>query len=126
MVQQLSRSSSAAVSDFGYDACDEPICLATNLPGLAPGRLAEPGAAEGAPLESLPYYENPFEGRNWEHHNLASPNALLDLRALQLHAELLYLAEYTKLNQTDAIAEARSKEIMKELSDIAGSPIYSD
>ena len=47
MVEELSRSSSAAVSDFGYDACDEPICLATNLPGLAPGRLAEPGAAEG-------------------------------------------------------------------------------
>ena len=40
MVQKLSRSSSAAVSDFGYDACDEHICLATNLPGLAPGVLA--------------------------------------------------------------------------------------
>ena len=46
MVQKLSRSSSAAVGDFRYDACDEHICLATNLPGLAPGRLAEPGAAE--------------------------------------------------------------------------------
>ena len=34
MVQKLSRSSSAAVSDFGYDACAEQICLATNLPGL--------------------------------------------------------------------------------------------
>ena len=47
LVQKLSRSSSADVSDFGYDACDEHICLATNLPDLAPGRLAEPGAAEG-------------------------------------------------------------------------------
>ena len=46
MVRKLSRSSSAAVSDFRYDACDEHICLATNLPGLAPGRLAEPGAVE--------------------------------------------------------------------------------
>ena len=45
MVQKLSWSSSAAVSDFRYDACGEHICLATNLPGLAPGRLAEPGAA---------------------------------------------------------------------------------
>ena len=31
MVQKLSRSFSAAVSDFRYDACDEHICLATNL-----------------------------------------------------------------------------------------------
>ena len=31
MVQKLSRSSSAAVSDFRYDAYDEHICLATNL-----------------------------------------------------------------------------------------------
>ena len=79
-----------------------------------------------APLESLPYYENPFEVRNWEYHNLGSPNALLDLRALLLQAELLYLTEFAKLNQTDAITDARSKEIMKELLDIAGSSVYSE
>ena len=79
-----------------------------------------------APLESLPYYENPFEGRNWEDHNLGSLNALLDLRALLLHAELLYFTEYAKHNQTDAATDARSKEIMKELSDIAGSSGYFD
>ena len=79
-----------------------------------------------APLESLPYYENPFERRNWEYHNLGSPNALLDLRALLLHAELLYLTAQAKLNQIDIITDARSKEIMKELADIAGSSGYFD
>ena len=79
-----------------------------------------------APLESLPYYENPFEGRNWEDHNIGSPNVLLDLTALLLHAELLYLTEYAKHNQTDATTDARIKEIMKELSDIAGSSGYID
>ena len=34
------------------------------------------------------YYDNPFENRNWERHNLGSPNVLLDLRTLQLYAEL--------------------------------------
>ena len=79
-----------------------------------------------APLESLPYYENPFERRNWEYHNLGSLNALLDLRALLLHAELLYLTAHAKLNQIDTITDARSKEIMKTLADIAGSSGYFD
>lgn len=81
---------------------------------------------DSAPLESLPYYENPFEQRNWEYHNIGSPNVLLDLRTLLLHAELLYLAEHEKNNQTDATTDARSKEIKKELLDIAGSGGYVD
>ena len=48
MVQKLSRSSSAAVSDFRYDVCDEPICLATNLPGLVPGPLSPACSQVGA------------------------------------------------------------------------------
>ncbi len=79
-----------------------------------------------APLESLPYYENPFEKRNWEDHNIGSPNVLVDLRALLLHAELLYLTEYAKHNQTDASTGARIKEIKKELLDVAGSWGYFD
>ena len=79
-----------------------------------------------APLETLPYYENPFEGRNWEEHNIRSPNVLLDLTALLLHAELLYLTEYSKHNQTDATTDTRIKEIMKELSAIAASSGYFD
>ena len=79
-----------------------------------------------APLESLPYYENPFDLRNWEYHNIGSPNALLDLRALLLHAELLYLTARAELNQIDISTDARSKEIMKELANITGSSIYVD
>ena len=79
-----------------------------------------------APLESLPYYENPFELRNWESHNIGSPNALLDLRALLLHAELLYLTAHAELNQIDTITDDRSKEIMNELANIAGSSTYVD
>ena len=83
-----------------------------------------------APLESLPYYENPnvtrFERRNWEEHNIFSPNVLIDLRTLLLHAELLYLAEHAKQNKTDATTDARTKEIKNELLDIAGSGGYLD
>ena len=70
------------------------------------------------PLESLPYYENPFELRNWVFHNIGSTNTLLDLRALLLHAELLYLTARAELNQIDITTDARSKEIMKELANM--------
>ncbi len=78
------------------------------------------------PLESVPYYENPFELRNWEHHNLGSPNALLNMKALQLHAELLYLTEYVKLNSIDALARRRMEEVKAALLDIAASAVYHD
>ena len=77
-------------------------------------------------LESVPYYENPFENRNWEPHNLGSPNVLLDLKTLQLYAELIYLTEYAKHHTGDTIIEARRKAVMKALSDIAGSALYHD
>jgi len=78
------------------------------------------------PLEAVPYYKNPFEVRNWERHNLGSPNVLLDLKALQLYAELLYLAEYAKHHTDDTAAQARREAVMSELSHIAGSEQYHD
>ena len=81
---------------------------------------------ELTPLESVPYYENPFEGRNWEDHNLGSPNALLNMKALQLHAELLYLTEHVKLNSIDALAKRRMEEVKAALLDIATSAVYYD
>ena len=77
-------------------------------------------------LELVPYYENPFENRNWEHHNLGSPNVLLDLRTLQLYAELLYLTEYAKHHTGDTVAKARREAVMNELSNIAASELYDD
>ena len=77
-------------------------------------------------LELVPYYENPFENRNWERHNLGSPNVLLDLRTLQLYAELLYLTEYAKHHTGDTVAKARREAVMNELSNIAASELYDD
>ena len=78
------------------------------------------------PLKSVSYYENPFVQRNWEHHNLGSPNVLLDLNKLLFHAELLYLAEYSKLHTINDTAKARMEEIKSELLEIAGSAGYFD
>ena len=76
-------------------------------------------------LESVPYYENPFENRNWELHNLGSTNTLLDLQTLQIQAELLYLKEYEK-HHSGATAATRRKAAMKELADMASSAAYTD
>ena len=78
------------------------------------------------PLKSVSYYENPFVQRNWEDHNLGSPNVLLDLNKLLFHAELLYLAEYSKLHTINDTAKARMEEIKSELLEIAGSAGYCD
>ena len=79
-----------------------------------------------APLKSVPYYKNPFVHRNWELHNLGSPNVLLDLTKLHLQAELLYLAEYSKLHTIDDTVKARMEEIKSELLEMAGSAVYHD
>ena len=76
-------------------------------------------------FESVPYYENPFENRNWELHNLGSTNTLLDLHTLQIQAELLYLEEHEK-HHSDATTATRRKAAMKELADIAASAAYAD
>lgn len=77
-------------------------------------------------LEAIPYYENPFKQRNWELHNLASPNVLKDLRVLILQSELHYLAEHLKLNQDDSRAQSRMEEVKGELEKIAESDVYHD
>lgn len=77
-------------------------------------------------LDAVPYFENPFEQRNWESHNIGSPNILTNLETLLLHAELLYLAEYLKLHAGDASAEARAGAIKEKLAEVAGSWGYVD
>ena len=79
-----------------------------------------------AALESVPYYENPFVNRNWEFHNIGSPNSLLHLQTLQRYAELLYLVEYEKHHAGDTTAANRRKAVMNELSGIAASAAYAD
>ena len=81
---------------------------------------------EAGPLESVPYYENPFEQRNWELHNLGSRNVLTDLRASLLQAELLYLSEWVKLHTSDEPSKLRMRAVKEELAEIAGSGGYAD
>lgn len=78
------------------------------------------------PLESLPHSENPFEARNWELHNLGSPNIVMDMRALQLHAELLYLTDHVVLLATDDVAKRRMEQVKAELLEIARVAVYHD
>lgn len=47
-------------------------------------------------FSDIPYYENPFENRNWESHNLGTPNWLQRLRIDLVHIEVKFLEEYLK------------------------------
>ena len=78
------------------------------------------------PLETVPYYDNPFEQRNWELHNLGSRNVLTDMTASLLQAELLYLSEWVKLHTSDELSRLRMRKVKEELADIAGSGGYAD
>lgn len=68
-------------------------------------------------FNDIPYYENPFENRNWESHNLGTPNWLQRLRIYLVHLEVKYLEEYLKTHSDDVKAKAifeKSKEALKE------------
>jgi hypothetical protein len=77
-------------------------------------------------IQGVPYYENPFELRNWELHHIGAPNALLDCKTLVLQAEVHYLSAYVKLHPTDVQAQARLGEVKDSLAKIAGSHGYVD
>lgn len=68
-------------------------------------------------FNDIPYYENPFENRNWESHNVGTPNWLQRLRIYLVHLEVKYLEEYLKTHSDDVKAKAifeKSKEALKE------------
>lgn len=65
----------------------------------------------------IPYYKHPFENRNWEYHNLGTPNHLQRLRIDLVHVEIKYLEEYLKTHSDDLQAKAsfeKAKEVLKE------------
>ncbi|PWF67167.1 hypothetical protein CBX98_24840 [Vibrio sp. T9] len=74
----------------------------------------------------VPYYQNPFENRNWESHNLGTPNWLLSLRIALTHIEVKYLSEYLKTNSNDN--SARNKLVMakQKLESYAVSAMHVD
>jgi hypothetical protein len=73
-------------------------------------------------FDDIPYYEHPFENRNWELHNLGTPNWFQRLRIDLVHLEVKYLEEYLKTHSDDLKAKAsfkKSKEVLKEYAKTA-------
>jgi len=73
-------------------------------------------------FDDIPYYENPFENRNWELHNLGTPNWLQRLRIDLAHIEVKYLEEYLKTNSNDLVAKnsfEKAKKLLKKYAETA-------
>lgn len=68
-------------------------------------------------FDDIPYYKHPFENRNWETHNLGTPNWLQRLRIDLAHIEVKYLEEYLKTSSDDRKARSsfeKAKELLKK------------
>eukprot|EP01090_Pellita_catalonica_P007869 TRINITY_DN1847_c0_g1_i1.p1 TRINITY_DN1847_c0_g1~~TRINITY_DN1847_c0_g1_i1.p1 ORF type:complete len:277 (-),score=22.06 TRINITY_DN1847_c0_g1_i1:66-896(-) len=74
----------------------------------------------------VPYYQNPFENRNWESHNLGTPNWLLSLRIALTHIEVKYLSEYLKTNSNDNSARNKLEMAKQKLESYAVSAMHVD
>lgn len=77
-------------------------------------------------LDDIPYYENPFENRNWESHNLGTPNWLQRLRIDLAHIEVKYLEEYLKTNSNDLIAKNSFENAKNRLKKYAKTAMHID
>lgn len=69
-------------------------------------------------FSGVPYYENPFEIRNWEIHNIGTPNWLQKVRIDLVHLEVKYLEEYVLSHAQEAAAERleKAKTYLAELA----------
>jgi hypothetical protein len=77
-------------------------------------------------FNDIPYYENPFDNRNWESHNLGTPNWLQRLRIDLVHLEVKYLEEYLKTHSSDIKAKASFEKAKEELKEFAKTAIHVD
>ncbi|RTR34934.1 hypothetical protein [Shewanella atlantica] len=77
-------------------------------------------------FHDVPYYENPFENRNWESHNLGTPNWLQRLRIDLAHIEVKYLEEYLKTHSEDLRAKAKFEEVKEVLQEYATTAMHVD
>jgi len=77
-------------------------------------------------FDDLLYSENPFSGRNWELHNLGTPNWLQRLRIDLVHIEVKYLEEYLKTNNNDRVALSRLEEVKELLKKYAQTAMHID
>ena len=70
-------------------------------------------------FSDIPYYEHPFQNRNWELHNLAIPNRMQKLNIDLMHMEIKYLEEYLKTNSEDRQARERLDHLKESFAHIA-------
>ncbi len=86
-------------------------------------------AMKGLPKDifsGIPYCQNPFINRNWEFHNLGTPNWLQRIRIDLAHIEVKYLEEYLKTNRGDLAAKSRFEDVKKQLEEYARTSIHVD
>ena len=74
----------------------------------------------------IPYYEHPFDIRNWESHNIGAPNWLLKIRIDLVHLEVKYLEEYLKTHNDDFQAKAKLEKAKEALKHYAKTAMYVD
>ena len=77
-------------------------------------------------FEDVPYYENPFQIRNWETHHLGFPNWLKRARIDLAHLELKFLEEYLKTHSKDQQALSRLEELKASFAEMAQHAIHVD
>jgi ribosomal protein S15P/S13E len=64
-------------------------------------------------FDDIPYYENPFQNRNWEFHILGIHNRMQQLQIDLMHMEIKYLEEFLKTNSKDKQARERLDTLKK-------------
>jgi len=74
--------------------------------------------------KKIPYYQNPFENRNWESHNLAIPNMIISIRLGLLQLEIKYLELYLKKYPKDNLAKTKFIELKEEMKEWAKSCVH--
>jgi len=77
-------------------------------------------------FSDVPYYENPFENRNWEIHNLGTPNWLQKVRIDLVHLEVKYLEEYVLSHAQEAVAAERLEKAKTHLAELAQHAAHVD
>ena len=77
-------------------------------------------------FSDVPYYENPFENRNWEIHNIGIPNWLQRVRIDLVHLEVKYLEECALSHAKDTVAAERLERAKAHLAELAQHAIHID
>lgn len=77
-------------------------------------------------FDDIPYYEDPFQDRNWELHNLGVPNRMQKLKIDLMHIEIKYLEEYLKTNNKNQQARRRLERLKEEFAELAQNATIVD